>query len=157
MKKINMLLIFASFTIISCSQLPIKTEVKQDHFRIENFIAEKGTQLDLVHLMCFHKRPTEWSAAKQYVSGEHVLWVKASIAERGIVKNVKEAFVQFKVKLDPGKSYMLNRSVKGDQISIWIQESETETKASDIIVADLKQPLLVDYNLRQTQCREGSV
>lgn len=157
MKKMNILLVCLSVMVGSCSQLPIKTQIKEGNFRLENFRAEKGTQLDLVYLMCFYKRPTGWAEPKQYLAGEHDLWVKASIEERGLVQNVKEAVVHFKVKLGPGKSYMLNREVKDDKISIWIQESETAVKVSTVVVTDLKQPLLVEDNLRRTQCRQGSV
>ncbi len=157
MKKINILLLCLSGALISCSHFPVKTQVKENHFRLENFTAERGTKSEQVYLMCFHKRPTEWSAPKQYLAGEHQLWVKASIEDRGLGQDVKEAFVQFKVKLDAGKSYMLNRSIEDDLISLWIQETDTGVKASDVIVTQLKQPLLIEENLRKTQCREGSV
>ncbi len=157
MKKMNILWLFLSSALVSCSHLPVKAQVKEHHFRLENFSAEQGTKSELVYLMCFHKRPTEWSAPKQYLAGEHQLWVKASVEDRGLGQDVKEAFVQFKVKLEAGKSYMLNRAIEDNQISLWIQETETGAKASDVIVTKLKQPLLVEENLRKTQCREGTV
>lgn len=100
-------------TLLGCSNLPIKTDIKEDHFRLENFKREQGVDLEYVHLMCFKKRPTQWAEPKQYISGEHDLWVKASVSNPDVLNSQKEAFVNFNVNLDSNKSYMLNRKGMG--------------------------------------------
>ncbi len=158
MKNLKLLLISAlSVVSIGCSTLPLKAEIKENHFRFENFKRDKSSKLEYVHLMCFHKKPTTWAEPKQYLSGEHNLWVKASVSKRGIPSSTKEAFVNFKVKLESDKSYMLNRKIVDDKISLWIQEVDTGLGVSDVITADLENPLIIDDFLRKRQCKSGSV
>ncbi|KGJ92397.1 hypothetical protein [Colwellia psychrerythraea] len=71
--------------------------------------------------------------------------------------NNKEAFVFFKVKLDSGKSYMLNRKIVGDKISIWIQESESALKVSKVISTDLNIAAMGKKIFRQKRCKAGSI
>ncbi len=158
MKNLKLFLISAlSLSALGCTVLPIKVEVKEQHFRFENFKRDKTSTLEYVHLMCYRKKPTSWTQPKQYLGGEHDLWVKASISKRHIPNSKKEAFVNFKVNLEPGKSYMLNRKVDDDKISLWIQEVDTGLGVSEVLSTELKQPLLVEYNLRKKQCESGSV
>jgi type IV secretory pathway ATPase VirB11/archaellum biosynthesis ATPase len=158
MKNLKLLLLSAiSFTSIANTTLPLKAEIKENHFRFENFKRDKSSNLEYVHLMCYQKRPTTWAEPKQYLSGEHDLWVKASISKRNISQTTKEAFVNFKVKLKPGKSYMLNRETVDDKMSIWIQEVDTGLGVSDVMIADLKKPLIFDESMRKRQCESGSV
>jgi hypothetical protein len=158
MRNLKLILILVlSVTSLGCGVLPIKSEVKNNNFRLENFKRDKGSELEYVHLMCFQKKPTTWAQPKQYLSGEHDLWVKASISYRNIPNSTKEAFVHLKVKLEPNKNYMLNRKVVDDKISIWIQEVETGLGVSEVMLAELKRPLLIERNLRKTQCEAGSI
>ena len=158
MKNLKLLLISTlSVVSLGCSVLPIKAEVKENHFRLENFKRDKSSQLEYVHLMCFHKKPTTWAEPKQYLSGEHDVWVKASISNRNIPNSTKEAFVNFKVKLESNKSYMLNRKIADDKISLWIQEVDTGLGVSDVVTSDLENPLIIDEFLRKRQCKSGSV
>ncbi|XQW86361.1 hypothetical protein ACOYR1_06450 [Thalassotalea piscium] len=158
MKNLKLLLIpILSATLLSCCLAPIKAEVKENHFRLENFKRDKGSKVEYVHLMCFQKKPTEWAEPKQYLSGEHDLWVKASISEPDLINSTKEAFVDFKVKLAPNKSYMLNRKLVDDKISIWIQEVDTGAVVSDVITSKLSRPPIIDDILRKRQCQSGSV
>ncbi|WP_426357400.1 hypothetical protein ACPUVO_15680 [Pseudocolwellia sp. HL-MZ19] len=158
MKNLKLLLISTlSVVSISCSTLPLKAEIKDNHFRFENFKRDNSSKLEYVHLMCFHKKPISWVEPKQYLSGEHDLWVKASISERDIPNSTKEAFVNFKVKLESNKSYMLNRKIVDDKISLWIQEVDTGIGVSDVLISDLKNPLIIDDSLRKRQCKSGSV
>ncbi|QJR79745.1 hypothetical protein CA267_002510 [Alteromonas pelagimontana] len=150
-------ILILSLTTFSCSVLPLSSEIEKDHFRFENFKRDKGPTIELVHLMCFHQQPTGWTEPKQFQSGPQNLWVKANISQRGIPNSTKEAYANFKVDLDPGKSYMLNRTVEGDQISIWIQEVDSGLQVSKVSKSQLKQPLLVDNYLRRQQCEQGSV
>lgn len=158
MKNLKLLLISTlSVASMGCSTLPFKTEIKDNHFRFENFKRDRSSKLEYVHLMCFHKKPVAWAEPKQYLSGEHDLWVKASISESNIPNSTKEAFVNFKVKLESNKSYMLNRKIVDDKISIWIQEVDTGIGVSEVLTSDLKNPLIIDDFLRKRQCESGSV
>jgi len=158
MKNLNWLLILAlSVASLGCSVFPIKAVVKDNHFRLENFKRDKGPKREFIYLMCFHKKPIRWAEPKQYLSGEHDLWVKARISKRGVPLSRKEAFVNFKVNLESGKSYMLNREIEGKRIKLWIQEVETGLGVSETLYADLKRPKITEYNLRKKQCESGSI
>ncbi len=146
-----------SVFLFGCSTLPFQAEVKDEHFRLENFKDDKGKDIDYVYLNCFHKRPTAWSEPKQFEAGEHDLWVRAVTARRGVGNSKKEAFVNFKMELEAGKSYMFNRKFTDDEASIWIQESASGKVVSDVLTAKLRTPLIIDDNLRKTQCESGSV
>jgi hypothetical protein len=153
----SLLILIISVTLLGCSVLPIKVGIKDNHFRFQNFKKEKSSTLEYIHLMCFHKKETGWIESKQYLSGEHNLWVKASISKRFIPSSNKEAFVNFKVNLDSDKSYILNRKLAEGNISIWIQELDTGLRISDVLVAPLKQPLLIERNLRRAQCESVTI
>lgn len=158
MKKLTLILTgFFSFIISGCTLLPIKAQIKEEHFRFENFKRDKGRQLEYVHLMCFKNKPITWTQPKQYTVGEHELWVKARVLRRDIPNNKREAFAHFKVNFEAGKSYMLNRKIDEDNISIWIQEVDTGIGVSDVVVAELKTPLIEEYNLRKQQCESGTI
>jgi hypothetical protein len=158
MKNLTWFLLLAvSITSLGCSVFPIKATVKENHFRFENFKRDKGPTREFIHLMCFRKKPIGWAEPTQYLGGEHDLWVKARISKRGTLNSRKEAFVNFKVNLAPGKSYMLNRKIEDDQITLWIQEVDTGLGVSEIIIADLKRPKIIENNLRKQQCESGSI
>ena len=158
MKNLKWILLIAvSVTSVSCSVFPIKAVVKENHFRLENFKRDKGPTQEYIHLMCFHKKPIKWREPYQYLSGEHDLWVKASISRRGIPSSRREAFVNFKVNLESGKSYMLNRQIEGDKIKIWIQDVDTGLGVSETLYADLNRPKIIEFNLRKKQCESGSI
>ncbi|GAA5130452.1 hypothetical protein [Thalassotalea piscium] len=158
MKYLKLLILPALGAItLSCSVLPIKAEIKEDHFRFENFKNVESTEIEYAHLMCFKKKPTTWSEPKQYISGEHDLWVKASVTKRHIPESTKETYVNFKVKLDANKSYMLNRKLDNDKIALWIQEVDTGVNVSEVITSELKNPLVFDELLRKRQCKSGTV
>ncbi|MCJ8318784.1 MAG: hypothetical protein MJK12_04070 [Colwellia sp.] len=151
------LVLVLSLAALSCSVQPIKTEVKENYFRFENFKRDKTSNLEYVYLMCRYKKVTGWGEPKQYLSGEHDLWVKASTSRSDILKSRKEAFVNFKVNLDSGKSYMLNRKIVEDKVSIWIQEVDTGLRVSKVLTSELTSPLLFDDFLRKRQCESGSI
>lgn len=158
MKNVKLLLIIVlSISSMGLSIFPIKAVIKEGHFRFENFKRDQSEKLEYIHLMCFHQKPTTWTEPKQYLSGKHDLWVKASISNRDIPNSTKEAFVNFQVELESNKSYMLNRKVADDKISIWIQEVDTGLGVSDVVTTDLKRPKLIDDFLRKKQCKSGSV
>ncbi|WP_231616566.1 hypothetical protein [Pseudoalteromonas sp. SWN29] len=62
----NLLTAFTlSVTVLGCSNLPIKTDIKEDHFRFENFKREQGVEREYVNLMCYNKKPTQWANTDQ--------------------------------------------------------------------------------------------
>jgi len=146
---------FVSMFLAACSISPLEREIEVNHFRFENFKKDIRTPSELVYLMCYRKRPTSWAEPKQYLGGEHELWVEANVSASSM--NYKEAFVFFKVKLDSGKSYMLNRKIEGEKISIWIQETGNALRVSDIITTDLKKTVFENRTLRQKRCKTGSI
>ncbi|WP_448547066.1 hypothetical protein [Thalassotalea fusca] len=143
--------------ISGCSVLPIKSEIRENYFRFENFKRDDRTNLEYINLMCYRKKPIGWAEPKQYVNGEHNLWVKASVAKRGVVNSKKETVVNFNLTLDAGKSYKLNRKIKDNQIALWIEESDTGAIVSEVINSELKLPPLIDDALRKKQCLAGTI
>ena len=93
----------------------------------------------------------------EYLSGEHDLWVKAVVSKTDIQNSRREAFVNFDVELAAGNTYVLNRKVDEKQISIWIQNAETGVVVSDVKVAKLALPKLVEKRLRREQCESGTI
>lgn len=158
MKNLTLLLTTSlSLFLMGCSTFPLEPTIKENHFRFENFKRDKGADLEYVYLMCYHKKPVSWASPKQYPSGEHNLWVKARISKRDASISQKETVVNFKVTLEPNKSYMLNRKIVDDKISLWIQEVETGIGVSNVITSTLETPPLIDYNLRKKQCESSSI
>lgn len=154
----NLTIAFAlGASLLGCSSLPITTEIKEDHFRFENFKRDIGPNLEYVHLMCFHKKPVGWAEPKQYPSGKQNLWVKARVLHEDFLNSEKEAFVNFNVDLKPEISYMLNREINENNITLWIQEVNTGVVVSDVKTETLERPLQVDESLRRRQCRTSSV
>ena len=158
--KYSLLLITILCALFSgCSIFPIQTEVKQDHYRFENFIRKIQSEHEYIYLSCFRQRPTGWRNPKQYPAGEQNLWITAKLTKPYIQKLIKEAHFNFKVTLESGKSYMPNREIDGEKISLWIQEVETGIRVSDVLVADLEIHLSddTDDNYRKTQCESSTV
>lgn len=158
MKKFKILITYCvSFFLVSCGILPFKSEIKENHFRFENFKRYIGNPVESIHLMCFKKRPTSWTEPRQYLGGEHLLWVEANVFNQSSLIGGKKAFALFKVKLDSGKSYMLNRKIEGEKISIWIQESDTGLRVSGVVTTDLKIGQIDNNNLRVKRCRTSTI
>lgn len=146
------LLIGMTFT--GCSSF--SPEIADNNFRFENFRRLQNYDVELVYLMCENKRPTSWTSPKELTSGEHDLWVKARFGDSEAMNQAKEAVVNFKVSLNEGKAYMLNRKISDDTVSLWIQESQTGLVVSEVKTAKLALPPFVG-NLREKQCKSGTV
>lgn len=144
-----------AMTLLGCGVLPIKSEIKENHFRFENFKIDVGSQEEYVYLMCFHKKPTSWQQPKQYPAGDHNLWIKADISNND--RQHKEAYAQFKLHLDAGKSYMVNRKINDEKISMWIQEVDTGLRISDIVTTDLERPSLKADVDNKARCKLASI
>ncbi|WP_286265031.1 hypothetical protein [Thalassotalea atypica] len=142
-----------------CGVLPIKAEIKENHFRIENFKKDQGDDLEYVYLMCRNKKPTNWFGAEQHEQGPHNLWVTAKFSRRGIEHSERVAFINFKVNLAANKSYMLNRRISEGRVSVWLQEIDTGEYASEVITTQLERPkdFKNAHNLKIKQCKSSSV
>lgn len=159
MKFLNFITIsYLIITLGACVNIPIKKDIKAGYFRIKNFQYEKGRQRDYVYLMCNRKSPSKWVTARQYESGQHALWIKASVGHRDFPSATKDAYIMFNVELKAGKNYQLNRQVIDENILIWIEEqSGTDRIVVDSAKAELKRPLLIYERLRKEQCSQGTI
>ena len=156
MNKLTILAVI-SLILTGCSAYQIKASIDEGKFRFANFEKEKGKQFEYIHLMCLYKRPIEWRAARQYKAGNHQLWVKTEIFQKGIRSSEKNAFVKFNVTLKEGLSYKFNRSFTEGGISIWIEEEHSSNIVSEIITTELLKPLLVENSVRTAQCEAGTI
>ncbi|ATG79923.1 MULTISPECIES: hypothetical protein [Pseudoalteromonas] len=157
MKQVYLLILVCLSFVTGCQNFPIKIDIKDNHFRFENFAFDKGKKREYVFLMCNNKLPTDWHQARQYERGEHILWVKAVIGDRDFQSSIKNAFVKFKVNLKSGGRYILNRKIDGNNVFIWIEDETTREIVSDIKKSKLKKPLIIEGRLREKQCFEGSI
>lgn len=157
MKNIKVLLILALGTSIwGCSTFPFEKTIKDGYFKFTNLHEGRGSNSQTVYLMCWKNRPTLWSEPKQYLAGEHDLWIKAVIHSR--MDGMKEAYANFKTNLSGNKSYRLNKKIEDNKISIWIEDVASGSLASEVLVRDLKLPPVVEDNYLQiNRCKEGSV
>ncbi|MDA8621937.1 hypothetical protein N9L48_04740 [Psychrosphaera sp.] len=118
---------------------------------------DRGADKEYVYLMCHRKRVTTWSNPKQFLSGKHNLWVKAEVSKRDTANSKRVAFVNFELELDAGENYTLNRKVDDEQISIWIQNTESGKAVSEVKTAKLEIPKVIDKRLRREQCESGTI
>lgn len=116
----------------SCSNFQIPNKIDEEKFRFENFQVLKGPQLELVSLMCYRKKISDWYGARQYEAGDHTLLVKAEVETK------RQAYVTFNVNLAAGHNYILNRTIEGENISIWIEDIDSGMKVSTIETAQLE-------------------
>jgi hypothetical protein len=156
MLKFNLSLILI-LSLSGCGIFPIETAIKENHFRFENFKRDVSDDLEYVYLMCSHEKPIGWEQAKQYESGQHDLWVMIETLQRDIPISHRVAVVKFNVNLQADNSYMLNRKIVKRKALLWIQEVDTGLIVSEILMADLKQPLSYNFLEKRKQCKTGSV
>jgi len=131
-KTFSLLLVAA--VSFSCSNMKAPKKIDEGKFRFQNFEVLSGPQLESIRLLCYRKKPSDWFGARQYEAGEHKLFVRAEIEPR------RQAYVSFNVKLAAGHNYILNRTIEGESISIWIEDidsgltvSTTETTQLELI------------------------
>jgi len=149
------LIVSIIFLSMACSNLQIKTKIEEGKFRFENFQVLSGPQLESISLLCYRKKPTDWHGARQYDAGKQTLLVKA------IIKYEKQAYVTFNIKLAAGQNYILNRTIVGDKISIWIEEKESGLKVSTIETASLelinRHKMVYEAKEEKKACKASSV
>ncbi len=157
MKCLLTLLLSLSITVIlGCSVLSTQVEVKEDHFRFENFIRNIKFEKEYIYLACHRQRPIGWDNPRQYVAGEQNLWITAAFDDSNTMKLLKTAHFNFKVNLESGKSYMPNREINGDRISVWIQEVDSGARVSEVQEANLEIQLS-EYVKSRKQCTTSTV
>jgi len=156
MKKSSIAMILGTALVISaCGVLPFKAGITEGHSRVVNLSVSTGEVVEKVYLMCHRKRPREWVQSSQLEAGQHDVWVKANVAD--IDLGIKNAVVNFKVNLEAGKSYALNKERKGNKIAIWIEEGASSTVVSEIVVGDLRHPQVYPERELIRQCSLGTV
>ena len=52
---------------------------------------------------------------------------------------------------------MLNRIIEGEKIYIWIQETESALKVSEVITTDLNIAAFGKRTFRKKRCKAGSI
>lgn len=145
-------------SLTACAMFPFEKEVQDGHFRVENFSYDHmNDTIEYVYLMCHNKKPTSWTAARQYPAGEHDLWVKATFQNVGVSHSYREAFVNFKMELPAGGNYQLAHEIQNETVSIWLQDVETKEKASEVITTSLNRKNVGDSGKRIQQCQQGTV
>jgi hypothetical protein len=156
MKKFTLLLAaVGSVAVSACSTITSEPQVRDGSVRLENLRLKEPDNVTNVYLMCYKKRPTGWNEPKQYKAGQHELWVKAVVKSPS--NGNKELVTRFNVNLAAGNSYTLSRKLDGDNISIWLQNSNTGEVVSDVISAELKMALTYDDNVSQKQCKSSTI
>ncbi len=158
--QIILVLLFISSSLIlpGCSSMPYEPEISEGKFRFENFKRINKTRTyEYVSLMCLNNKTTSWQEPMQFKAGDQKLWVHARTYQQGLKNSKVEAFVRFDVNLEAGKSYMLNRDLDGDTMTIWIQEVKTGISASEKVTLELERPAIYEHNLRDKQCAAGTV
>ncbi|WP_412722608.1 hypothetical protein [Alteromonas sp. D210916BOD_24] len=148
-------------TLCACSSvvdmIAQQAQVQPDEARIEFFAQRVESEKEYVQLMCRNHRLSDEFLLRDVEAGKHVLYVRARVINSNLdFQNVREAIVKFDVTLEGGKRYSLSQSREGDQMKIWLQESDTGLIASQIIDTTIEVPQMVG-NLRVKQCREGTV
>ncbi len=153
-----LLLISAILVLPACSTMPFEPKISEGKFRFENFKRTNKTRTnEFVSLMCLNNKPTGWQEPMQFEAGEQKLWVHARTYQQGLKNSKVEAFIRFDVNLKAGISYMLNRDLEKDTMTIWIQEVKSGISASERVTVELKRPAIYEHNLRDKQCAAGSV
>ncbi|AIF98057.1 MAG TPA: hypothetical protein DCW74_15015 [Alteromonas australica] len=143
--------------VSGCSTMSTQAKQEDSQFRFENFEQDKAFNNDYAYLMCFRQRPTEWQPARHYDSGEHNLWVRAVSYERRLPSTEREALVNFKLELDAGKDYRINREINDGIVKVWIEEKDSSEIISEVKTAELKRPINAQLTRDLSLCQESTV
>ena len=140
------------------TELPIpQASISPDEARVDFYLQQWKNEEELVRLMCWNQRPSKEFRVRDLSAGEHALFVVAAGKNSGVRQiNRKEAVVRLDVNLEGGKRYSLAQPRDGENMKIWLQESETGYIASQIVDVDVGVPPFVG-NSRLEQCQEGTV
>ncbi|MFD2166481.1 hypothetical protein ACFSJY_09385 [Thalassotalea euphylliae] len=161
MRRPTTLLACAGMALVlsACSTFPlVKHTVKDDHFRFENITSsEADDNYERIYLMCHNQQPEEWAQPRQYEAGKHNLWLKVLIRDQDRPMALRRAYANFKVNLAPGTSYMPNRRVEGHLVHLWIQESDTGIRVSEIVTTELEAPWINNRIEHKARCKGSSV
>lgn len=147
--------IISSF-LLGCETLPIRAEIKEDHYRFENFVQNVEPKHEYIFMACHRHKPTGWNVAKQYPAGPQNLWIKAAKYTTTTSNVPRVAYFNLQTNLEAGKSYMPNRKIEGNKIALWIQEVESGERVTEILEAELKFPV-AETIVSHKQCKTSSV
>jgi len=151
------LLVLAGIASSGCSVFKDKYAVKENHFRFENYKKDSFDQIERAFLTCQDHKPTKKFEPRIFEVGQHNLWVTATVSKDSLKNQTKEAFVNFDVTLESGKSYELDGNVIGNKISLWIKDSSTDEAVSEVITTNLERPSVDNYKKRLEWCKSGTV
>ena len=152
------LIILVLLMVSGCSVLPFKVGIDDGNFRFENFKDDRGAEQVFIGLMCHKKRLIGWELSKQYLAGEHNLWILVSTNRKGIINSNKETILHLKVDLAERGNYILkNKNISENEMSVWIEDVDTHQIVSPLMKAVLKSPLNNNYEKKKNMCETGTI
>ena len=154
MKNYGFVFLFSSlFVLFGCATFPLKVDIKDNHYRLENFKVTGSQYSEYLTRGCLYTEPNthSWQIPQQYLknSGKEKFWIQASLSKNG-VPGVHYTYVSLSADFEANKSYMLNRKRVEFKVSIWIQEVETGTIVSNIAKGTY-MPAVADQNKKRRQ------
>lgn len=158
--KAHFYIIFLVVTFLSaCSIFNSDNDVKEGHFRIANHVSDIPTKSAVAYLyvMCNEQRPVSWVSKREYPSGQQNLLVKATFHKTNKPSLSLEAYVNFDMNFLEGESYQLMYDLLDENISVWLQSSQSSEPISNIITTPLKRQNINDSQMRLEHCRSSSV
>lgn len=137
-----------------------QSQIQENEARFDYFAQRVSPEREFIGLMCRNQRLTGVAQLRDLPPGEHVLWVKAVLyGANHNSASLKEATAKFNVTLDGGKRYTVLRDRDGDELTLWIAESDSGEVVSDVITAQASPRTAsnkLNYNEQRNQCREGT-
>ena len=151
------LMVFLTTVLTACEILPVKTDIKENHARLENFISDKTNNKEYISLMCKNKKPTKWMTPTQILAGEHNIWIEIKNSQSDTPNSERISFINVNVIFDEGKSYTLNRKRENNRLTVWIQELSSGSIVSEVIRPEMKYPLYHSYEEKRRHCLSSSI
>ena len=155
--KIGLAIIFSIF-VSSCSVLPLKTDIDGGKFRFENHYFGNN-KLDVrVHLMCYRKKASGFTIRRQILAGHHIMWINATISTLSM-EDKRDGQAIIEMDFDAGKDYRLNQKIDGENIKVWIEESNNSDIKSEVITVLLenRRVRFHEERVRTEKCQSGSI
>jgi len=145
--------------LTGCTQLSGPFGVSENEVRFENFKRDGNQDIhSFVHLACQNNKLLGWHEPRKFESGQHSLYVRAATNHRNADNSLKQAYLNFEVYLEGGKSYMLNRELDGDNaMKVWIQEVDTGVGVGEVKTVSLDKPFNKNERQHRAQCSAGTV
>jgi len=154
-----MTVVFVLF-LAGCSSLSNKTEIDAGHARIISYTDHTDVkEFQTVYPMCNRHRITDWRQSRQLKAEMQDIWLIAEVNDVTFYDGKKEAFVNFQLPLEDGRSYIIAQNVYEKHINVWLQDAYTGEQVSEMYKVQLKRPYptVKRYKLMRSMCRSGSV